>query len=184
MMRKSTKEILAESFKELAEKKAADAITIREIVENCGFSPATFYRHFQNKYDLIAWDYIKSIRTIMKQIGKNGYTWKNVLVDGAAFFYSQKEYIKNLLQNTNGLDSFVRRMTAINIELLKSEILKGSHEKILNDDLEILVKIYCHGIVQIICDLLVGNVYMTPEHLGDIFEKAVPEPLKPFLLKN
>lgn len=45
MKRKTTKEILAESFHELAELKPIDKITIQDIVDNCGYSPATFYRN-------------------------------------------------------------------------------------------------------------------------------------------
>ncbi len=48
MKRKTTKEILAESFRELAENHPVNKITIQEIVDNCGFSPATFYRHFRD----------------------------------------------------------------------------------------------------------------------------------------
>ena len=44
--RKTTKEILGESVHELAAKKPIDKITVREIVENCGLSPATFYITF------------------------------------------------------------------------------------------------------------------------------------------
>ena len=58
MKRKTTKEILAESFRELAENRPVDKITIQEIVDNCDYSPATFYRHFKDKYDMIAWDYV------------------------------------------------------------------------------------------------------------------------------
>ena len=54
MRRKTTQELLAESFRELAQGRSIDRITIRQIVENCGYSPATFYRHFRDKYDLIA----------------------------------------------------------------------------------------------------------------------------------
>ena len=54
MKRKTTKEILAESFRELAENRPVNKITIQEIVDNCDFSPETFYRHFRDKYDLIA----------------------------------------------------------------------------------------------------------------------------------
>lgn len=54
MKRKTAKEILTASFQELAEKKSVDKITIQEIVDNCGYSPATFYRNFKDKYDLIA----------------------------------------------------------------------------------------------------------------------------------
>ena len=49
MKRKTAKEILAESFQELAAGK--------NITDNCGNSPATFYRQFKDKYDLIAWEF-------------------------------------------------------------------------------------------------------------------------------
>lgn len=77
MKRKTTKEILADSFRELAETRPVDKITIREIVDNCDYSPATFYRHFKDKYDLIAWDYVHRTTVIMDKIGKDEYEWKS-----------------------------------------------------------------------------------------------------------
>ncbi len=53
MKRKTAKEILAESFKELALTRDVEKITIKEITDNCGYSPATFYRQFKDKYDLM-----------------------------------------------------------------------------------------------------------------------------------
>ena len=46
MKRKRTKELLADSLRELAKGKNVDKITIKEITDNCGYAPATFYRHF------------------------------------------------------------------------------------------------------------------------------------------
>ena len=57
MKRKTAKEILADSFRELAGTKAIDKITVKDITDNCGYSTATFYRQFTDKYDLIAWEY-------------------------------------------------------------------------------------------------------------------------------
>ncbi|MBQ3273942.1 MAG: helix-turn-helix transcriptional regulator, partial [Christensenellaceae bacterium] len=61
MKRQTAKDILVASFRELAEKRTIDKITIKEITVNCGYSPATFYRHFNDKYDLIAWDYTRKL---------------------------------------------------------------------------------------------------------------------------
>lgn len=61
MKRKTTKEILAESFKELAAVRKIDRITVREITDSCQYSPATFYRHFKDKYDLIDWDCAQTV---------------------------------------------------------------------------------------------------------------------------
>ena len=57
MKRKTAKELLAESFRELTEPKSIDRITVQDIVDNCGYSPAMFYRHYKDKYDLIAWEH-------------------------------------------------------------------------------------------------------------------------------
>jgi len=79
MKRKTTKEILAESFRELALSRPVDKITIQEIVDNCDYSPATFYRHFKDKYDLIAWDYVNRSSRIMEKVGVDDYVWKDLL---------------------------------------------------------------------------------------------------------
>lgn len=82
MKRKTAKEILAVSFRELAEKKKADKITVRDIAENCGYSTTTFYRHFKDKYDLIAWEYTQNVSEIMNRVGQDGYSWNQTLYEG------------------------------------------------------------------------------------------------------
>ena len=82
MKRKATKEILAESLQELAQKKNIEKITVKEITDNCGFSTTTFYRLFHDKYDLIMWDYLSSSNAIMEKIGLEGYPWSQTLYDG------------------------------------------------------------------------------------------------------
>ena len=41
MQRKAAKQILAESFREVAQTKSIDKITVRDITENCGYSGTT-----------------------------------------------------------------------------------------------------------------------------------------------
>ena len=67
MKRKTAREILAESFRELAADKPVDKITVPNIIENCGYSKTTFYRLFKDKYDLMAWDYLQRIQAIVSQ---------------------------------------------------------------------------------------------------------------------
>lgn len=107
MKRKTAKEILAESFRELAEKKNIDKITVRDIKENCGYSSATFYRQFKDKYDLIVWDHTRIVAEVMDRIGNNGYPWSQTLLDGAKDFQTNKDYLSNLLKHTSGQDSFI-----------------------------------------------------------------------------
>ena len=93
MKRKTPKEILTASFQELAAKKSIDKITIQEIVDNCGYSPATFYRHFKDKYDLIAWEHTRAVADIVDQVGADGYPWKQTLYDGACYNFPESQKI-------------------------------------------------------------------------------------------
>ncbi len=177
MKRKTTKEILAESFRALAENRPVDKITIQEIVDNCDFSPATFYRHFRDKYDLIAWDYVHRTTEIMNKIGKDEYEWKDALWDGMVFYLNNKEYIRNLIKNTSGHDAFVRYMSEANIDHLTKYILKLSGQKQLDDDTAIHIRVYCCGTVQTICEWILDNIKCDPDHLAALFEQALPPPL-------
>lgn len=105
MKRKTAKEILTASFQELAAEKGIDKITIQEIVDNCGYSPATFYRHFKDKYDLIAWEYARAVAEIVDQTSSDEYQWKQTLYDAACFYNNKKKYLENLLQHTSGHES-------------------------------------------------------------------------------
>ena len=79
MKRKTSKEILAESFREVAERKNIDKITVKDITENCGYSPATFYRQFRDKYDLIAWDYTRELKNILSKMDGSKAEWQKAL---------------------------------------------------------------------------------------------------------
>lgn len=182
MKRKTTKEILADSFRELAENRSIEKITIKDITDNCGYSPATFYRQFKDKYDLIAWNYARGVAEIMDQIGLDGYPWRQTLIDGANDFQKQKDYLANLLLHTNGHDSFVRNMTEINYNALKKYILKANGKSELDRKAEMYIRIYCLGTVNLTCEWLLGKFQASPEELAEVYEHSLPTPLHPYLL--
>ncbi|MBP3853702.1 MAG: TetR family transcriptional regulator, partial [Erysipelotrichaceae bacterium] len=140
MKRKTAKEILAESFKEIARKKHVDKITVKDITDQCGYSPATFYRQFRDKYDLIVWDYTRNIEAIMNQIETENTTWEKVFLDAAAYFDEEKEYLANLFLHTSGLDSFISAMTQISFDYLNRWLVNKKNETRLDLEEELLLR--------------------------------------------
>ena len=132
MKRKTAKEILAESFRELARSKPVDKITVPSIIENCGYSKTTFYRLFKDKYDLMAWDYAQRIQAIVSQTENDDYEWKQILWDVASFYNEQKDYLRNLLLHTSGYQSFSRYMKQLHIESVIKSVLEASGLKKLD----------------------------------------------------
>lgn len=182
--RKTAQELLADSFRELAQTRSIDRITVQEIVENCGYSTATFYRQFRDKYDLIAWDYTRGVAQLMERIGTDGYTWEQTLLDGARGFYDYKDYLANLFLHTGGHDSFILYMTEINYKALKKHILEASGKSELDRPTDMYIRIYCLGTVSLTCEWILGKYDCTPEELAEIYKNALPAPLHPYLIEK
>lgn len=181
MKRKTTKEILAESFLELAETKRIDKITITEITDNCGMSQPTFYNHFKDKYDLIVWIQLLSSNSVMCKIGRDGYEWRDTLLDGANGFYENRDFVLNALRHTSGQDSFIENLRRINIDLLKYEVRKKLMTEYIPDEIMGMIKVYVFGTVQYMLEWLLSDMHLSPEQVAEIWEKSLPEPLKQYL---
>ena len=69
--KRTTKDLLAESLRELCKIKLVDKITIRDLTQNCGLTAPTFYNHFRDKYELMAWIYNREVEKTIAQLGKN-----------------------------------------------------------------------------------------------------------------
>ncbi len=174
MKRKTAKEILAESFRELAESKNIDKITVQDIADNCGYSPATFYRNYKDKYDLISWYYAKKIFAIHRQVGKDGYTWKDACRDGTQFCKENKAYLANLFTYTKGLDSFIQNMSDINYESCREFLIKSSPENKLDKMTEMKLHMYCLGSARLISEWVLDEIDLTPEELTEVLFESLP----------
>ena len=181
MKRKTARDIPAESFRELAAGKNVEKITVKEITGNCGYSPATFYRQFRDKYDLIAWDYSQSVSQIMSRLYEENLPWSRSLKDGAEYFYEQRDYLKNLFVHTSGIDSFIYNMIEINFRHLRAHVLRAAGEKELDEITEMCIRHYCMGTVSLTCEWVMGKYALNADELAEVFEKSVPVSLQKYL---
>ena len=82
---------LANAMKECMCSAPVEKITVKEIVDACGITRQTFYRNFQDKYDLINWYFDKLLVKSFEHMGQ-GKTVYDALVK--KFTYIQEEYRK------------------------------------------------------------------------------------------
>ena len=181
MKRKTTKEILAESFRELAETKPIDRITVKEIAANCDYSPATFYRQFRDKYDLIAWAYSRDLEEIMEQIAFDEGSWRRVLKEAAEYYDAHREYLANLLLHTSGYDFFFSNMIEINYNSLKQRILQSAGGEELDEKTIMLIRAYVMGTVALSCEWILGKYEAGPKALAEVYDQALPEGLRAYI---
>ncbi|MBR5110052.1 MAG: TetR family transcriptional regulator [Clostridia bacterium] len=181
MKRKTSKEILAESFREVAERKNIDKITVKDITENCGYSPATFYRQFHDKYDLIAWDYTRELKNFLSRMDGSKAEWQNVLLCVANFFQERKVYLANLFLHTSGLESFIAYMQEVHFRSLKDIVEKASFSSSIDTLTEMYIRLYVLGSAQFTCEWILGKFEATAQELATVFEQTLPSPLQKYL---
>ncbi len=183
MKRKTVKEIFAESFRELAEKKAVNKITVAEIADNCGYSTTTFYRQFKDKYDLMAWEYTRQIEEIIESYAVNHSDWQLACLAAAGFFASRKDYLINLFQHTSGYDSFVYNMKQIHYKAVSRYIESTADSDKLSVKTEMYIRAYCYGSVDISCDWIMGKYDVSTEELAEVYVNSIPDPIREYLVK-
>lgn len=181
MKRKTAKEVIAESFREVAERKNIDKITVKDITDNCGYSSATFYRQFRDKYDLIAWDYTRELEKILSGVNGSKTEWQSTLRRAALFFQERKVYLSNLFLHTGGLESFMVYMEEIHFQNMKEIVEKASGNQAIDTMTEMYVRLYVLGTVRFTCEWILGKWEASAEELAVVFEQTLPALLQKYL---
>lgn len=114
-----TKYRLAEAAKKCMASSGTDAMTVTQIVQTCGVTRQTFYRNFQDKYDLINWYFDKLLVKSFEHMGQ-GKTVYDALVK--KFTYIQEEYRKAAIDAVRKLSVDVGIPTKL--EAIKEEDLQ------------------------------------------------------------
>lgn len=182
MKRKTAREILADSFRELMKHKRADKITIREITTNCGYSMATFYRQFRDKYDLIAWDYARRFRETVAL--EEAESLHDCFFRSAVMYSEQIEYLANLIRHTSGFYSFVENMKVVHFSMIRKFFLSRTGLRELSTKLEMYMRLYSSGATDMTCDWILGKFEAGAEDLAEIYENSLPFPLRELLAEK
>lgn len=79
---------LADAMKQCMRSAPVERITVKEIVESCGVTRQTFYRNFQDKYDLINWYFDKILSESFEHMGEGSTVYEGLV---NKFHYIQEE---------------------------------------------------------------------------------------------
>ena len=150
MTKKDTKELLNDSFAEIAKTKAIDKITVREISENAGVTTQTFYNHFSDKYDLVFWRFRNRIDTIFDRYGKGIIDWGMAMEEFIQGYDNHARFIINAFKNMNGQDSYKdKTMIYLANKMINNiKILKGVEE--IPTEYKFYIFFYSSGIIDVV----------------------------------
>ena len=152
-----TKYRLAESMKECMCHTPVDAITVRQITENCGLTRQTFYRNFMDKFDLINWYFDKLLIKSFEYIGEEKEFFR------AAFRYDRQNSLRE-----HDFQLIFR---------FYQDLIQLKTGAPASDDIRFLLEMYCHGSISMTIEWVLSGMAASPEDLARLMVEAMPAKL-------
>jgi probable dihydroxyacetone kinase regulator len=174
-----TKERLAKGIKTLMTNKSLDKITVKEIVDQSELTRQTFYRYFQDKYDLVNWCFDRLAEQSFKRMGVS-LTLEEGLIQKFTFVKEEKDFFSAAFKSRDCNSLFDYDLKLIT-EFYTNRIEEKTG-KPLDLENKFLLDMYCQGSMDMTVKWVIEGMTMEPKEIADLLIEAIPEKLKDYLL--
>ncbi|MGX8700296.1 TetR/AcrR family transcriptional regulator C-terminal domain-containing protein [Caproiciproducens sp.] len=173
-----TRDLLADALLELLKEKSFESVTVEDIINKCGASRPTFYRHFKDKYDLMDWIYLRHANKFNEYRDTAGY--KFLLFQSASYLKELQDYFTSIIK-FHGQNSFEEFLFSYIFNYYKEHIIEKAGADQLTDDVLFSLKMYTAGLVYLTSEWLNSGLKESPEKISQIEYDNMPKALKELL---
>lgn len=173
-MNNNIKYKLANAMKECMVSSPVEKITVKEICDTCGVTRQTFYRNFQDKYDLINWYFDKILIESFHQMGEGSTVYES-LVKKFEYIRMEQLFFKAAFKNDEQ-----NNLKEHDFELIRQfyiDQIEGKSHRKISDKLLFQLEMYCQGSVFMTTQWVLGNKNFTPQELAGLLADAMPKEL-------
>lgn len=161
---------IADKMKDLMKKKSIDKIRITEICEAAEIERSTFYYHFRDKYELVAWIFFQAAdRTNVIDIHDAAAGMKQMKNDMLFYKRAYEDTSQNALWQYM-LEYFVQKYTALAKE--------RSGEATLDTQLLFSIRLYCYGAVGMTKEWVLNDNLTSAETVVTMMFQSMPPKLQ------
>lgn len=175
MIKVDTKELLANSIKELLRENSFTEICVRDIVKNCGVSRTAFYNHFQDKYDLISWIYRTESEQICK--GFDNKEWREYHTKILEYMLKEREFYTNIssYQGQNNIQDYI---TSYVMGSMESHLKRELGVTKLSEDIQTSLYMWNYTRTVLIFRWIRNAGNKSPKEMSNLICNCVPEPIR------
>lgn len=179
-----TKGIIAESFKNILQKKSIDKIKIQEIADASGVNRQTFYYHFDDIYALLKWTTLNDVKNL-REMYSDSDDYIAVVTDIYDYITDNKAAFLNIL-NSKAHEVFEDFILNIFTEGMKAVIENLEESNGVNEYYkDFIAQFYANAIYGITITWLKSNsvIRMSPDDLIKVIDIVATGNIKRSLLK-
>ena len=165
-----TKEWIADNMKQLMTKKPLDKIRVTEICREAEIERPTFYYHFRDKYDLVAWIFFHSaFETDVLSVESAARSMNQMRQD---FIFYKRAYEDT---SQNALWQYMLEYFADRYSREAKAILA---EETLDTQTVFSIRLYCYGAVGMTREWLLNDNITPAETIVEMMFQSMPENLR------
>lgn len=172
------KRLLSNALYDLMQEKKFEKITVENIIKKAGVSKATFYRYFQDKFDLMCWFYKDFVATTFDEVYSKT-SWYRTQYIYAEFYKNNKSFFINIYEY-DGQNSFDKFLYEYCLNFFRKLIKKNSNADI-SKELEFAIRMYCYGNSFIVRDWLKNEISLTIDEFCEYRYNSMPKIMKDVL---
>ncbi len=169
-MAERTKLWIADKMKDLMKNKPIEKIRITEICEAAEIERSTFYYHFRDKYELVAWIFFQAAdRTDIIDSKDAAAAMKQMKNDMLFYKRAYEDTSQNALWQYM-LEYFVQKYT-----LLAKET---SGKEVLDTELLFSIRLYCYGAVGMTKEWVLQDNLTSAETVVSMMLRSMPQNMR------
>ncbi len=150
-----------------------ESITVKDICQEANVSRQTFYRCFEDKYDLINWYFDRILNESFRQMGQ-GKTVRDSLIK--KFNYIKEEYLFFRVSFATDTQNNLRDHDFEMIFDFYQNYLRQNGVEV-TDSIKDILEMYCYASVYMTVKWVLNGVKESPEKLAETMIQAMPEEL-------
>ncbi len=169
-MKDRTKLWIAENMQELMKHQSIDRIRVSEICRMAEIERSTFYYHFKDKYELVAWIFFQSAFTVNAISFDDAVNaMKNMKNEILFYRRAYEDTSQNALWQYM-LEYFAQEYSRIAMEKLQTDVI--------DTQLLFSIRLYCYGAVVMTKEWVLNDNVTSAEAIVEMMFRSMPERLQ------
>ena len=171
-MSQVTKRALEQSLKNLLLKKPLTKITVGDITDDCGINRMTFYYHFKDIYDLVAWSCLEDAKRALDE--KKTYdTWQQGLLQIFKAVQENKPFILNVYRCVHR-EQVEKYLQPLVDQLLLNVINEeAAGITVRDEDKQFIAQVYSYMFIGLMLDWIKDDMREDPQQIVEKLSKLI-----------
>ncbi len=169
---------LINTMRELCHKKDIDKISVSELVELAGVSRQTFYKYYQDKYELALALYMVDVYRRGDAAFQQNRSFKEMCRAILSAMKESPRLYQTLFRDKNAQNSFMVQWHEFSVEHDCNTIGRAN----VTPDLRIVLDAWITATDKVLSDWVLGGMKEDADYIIDIFIRLMPVEIRPYML--